>query len=283
MGVFMENCKVISVINMKGGVGKTALSVGIAALLTEERDKKVLLIDIDPQFNATQAFIDPEEYVKDDKTIYKLFKSQTELSQQFSVPQPEELITQFNNKLDILKGDLNLVLVNKSSDYGLIKRLKLFINRNNLKSIYDYIIIDCPPTLTLYTDSALLCSDYYLIPNKIDRYSGIGIQSLNRAISDIINQEELGLKCLGLIYTMIPVTLTEKQKDVKNELETSSAMNGIYVFNSNMSEVRDMQVGKQVPIATRYSKAKKDISDIVDEMEKKLTSENDQGVEDHGQ
>lgn len=272
-----KNGKVISVINMKGGVGKTALSVGISALLTEQRNKKVLLVDIDPQFNATQAFIDPEHYVLDDKTIYKLFKSQTELTEKFSVPKPEELITTISENLDILKGDLNLVLVNKSSDYGLVKRLKLFINRNNLKEVYDYIIIDCPPTLTLYTDSALLCSDYYLIPNRIDRYSGIGIQSLNRAIGDIIDQEELDLRCLGLIYTMIEDPLTGKQKAIKTELESSQAMKDIYVFTTNTSNVKDMQVGKQGPIATRYTKSNKDISDVVDEIERRLVIESSRG------
>lgn len=265
--------KVISIINMKGGVGKTALSVGLSSFLSEQKSKKVLLIDCDPQFNSTQAFISPEEYLKSTKTIFQLFKPQTELHKSFVVPTKDELVTKINDNLDILSGDLNLVLVNKSSDSGLIRRLKRFINNNNLREIYDYIIIDCPPTLTLYTDSALVSSDYYLIPNRIDRYSNIGITSLNRAIGDLIDQEDLNLKCLGLIYTIIDNHLTEKQKEVKTELELNPAMKDIYVFQSSTSFVKDMQVGKQGPIATRYSKSNKDISDIVDEMERLLEQE----------
>lgn len=266
-----KNGKVISIINMKGGVGKTALSVGISSFLSEKKDKKVLLIDSDPQFNATQAFIDPEDYLQSEKTIFKLFKPQTELHRSFVMPKREELVTVINKNLDILMGDLNLVLVNKSSDSGLIKRLKRFITKNNLRNYYDYIIIDCPPTLTLYTDSALVSSDYYLIPNRIDRYSNIGISSLNRAIGDLIDQEDLELKCLGLIYTMVHNHLSDKQKEVKSELESSKAMEDIYVFKSSTSLVNDMQVGKQGPIATRYTKSNKDISDVVDELQTLLS------------
>ena len=258
-----RECKIISVINMKGGVGKTALSVGIASFLSEHKDKRVLIIDSDPQFNATQAFISPDNYLTNDKTIFKLFKPQTELQQSFVIPTREELITPINDNLDILCGDLNLVLVNKSNDYTLVKRLRRFINQNKLREEYDYIIIDCPPTLTIYTDSSLICSDYYLIPNRIDRYSNIGISSLNKAIGDLIDQEELDLKCMGLIYTMIDNELSGKQREVVEELEASPAMNDIYIFKASTSFVKDIQVGKQGPIPTRYSKSRNDISDII--------------------
>ena len=89
---------------------------------------KSTLIDSDPQFNATQAFIDPEDYLKSENH-FKLFKPQTELHQSFVMPKREELVTKINKNLDILMGDLNLVLVNKSSDSGLIKRLKRFITK----------------------------------------------------------------------------------------------------------------------------------------------------------
>ena len=69
---------------MKGGVGKTALSVGISSFV-RKKDEKVLLIDSDPQFNATQAFIDPEDYLKSENH-FKLFKPQTELHQSFVMP-----------------------------------------------------------------------------------------------------------------------------------------------------------------------------------------------------
>lgn len=99
----------------------------------------------------------------------------------------EELVIKINKNLDILMGDLNLVLVNKSSDLGLIKCLKWFIIKNNLRNYYDYIIIDCLLILMLYIDSVLVSFDYYLIFNCIDRYLNIGISLLNRVIGDLID------------------------------------------------------------------------------------------------
>ena len=121
-----KKAKIISIINMKGGVGKTTLSVGICSYLSEFYNKKVLLIDSDPQFNSTQAFLDPETYEKsskDSKTIFKLFEPQTKLFQN-TLPKKEDLIISLNKNLDFLCGDLKLVLVNKSSDYQLVKKLK---------------------------------------------------------------------------------------------------------------------------------------------------------------
>ncbi len=272
-----KKAKIISIINMKGGVGKTTLSVGICSYLSEFYNKKVLLIDSDPQFNSTQAFLDPEtyeKYSKDSKTIFKLFEPQTKLFQN-TLPKKEDLIISVKNykNLDLLCGDLNLVLVNKSADYHLVKNLKKFILNNKLREEYDYIFIDCPPTLTIYTDSALVCSDYYLIPNRIDRYSSIGISSLQKAVSSLIEQEELDLKCLGLIYTIVGESLSEKQKKVKNEIEQNPDTKDIRIFKSSMSQVTDLQVGRQGPIAIKYIKSKKDIKDIVDEIENILINE----------
>lgn len=271
-----KNAKIISIINMKGGVGKTTLSVGLSSYLSEFSNKKVLLIDSDPQFNATQSFIEPKDYYKnyyeESKTIFKLFEPQTNLSQS-DIPKKEDLIISLNKNLDFLCGDLKLVLVNKSSDYQLVKKLKKFISDNELRKKYDYIFIDCPPTLTVYTDSALMCSDYYLIPNKIDRYSSIGITSLQKAVNSLISDEELSLKCLGLIYTMVNNTLTNKQKEVKKEIEENKDIENIYIFKSTLSEVRDLQVGKRGPIATKYKISKNDIKDIVSEIENLLEKE----------
>ena len=132
-----KKAKIISIINMKGGVGKTTLSVGICSYLSEFYNKKVLLIDSDPQFNSTQAFLDPEtyeKYSKDSKTIFKLFEPQTKLFQN-TLPKKEDLIISVKNykNLDLLCGDLNLVLVNKSADYHLVKSLKKFILNNKLR------------------------------------------------------------------------------------------------------------------------------------------------------
>lgn len=276
-----EPATVISFINMKGGVGKTTLCIGIADYLANynTEKKKVLVIDIDPQFNSTQALLDQYsklDYFTDilphERTINKLFKPQVNFSQHPESPKAEEIVTNLTENLDIVCGDLNLVLVNKSSDYGQVKRLRRFIKDNDLKSKYDIILIDCPPTLTIYTDSALLASDFYIIPNRIDRYSIIGISSLQKAINNLIREEEASLKCLGLVYTILEDELTQKQTAIKKEFESKEEFQHIPIFTTYTTYVKDIQVGKQGPVATNYQKSREDITDISVELLDKLTS-----------
>lgn len=267
-----KNGKIISFINMKGGVGKTTLSIGVADFLAHhmgESNLRVLVIDADPQFNATQALLDSyyngdyfDDILPNEKTINKLFKPQVQFSQQYKSPSYDELILKLTENLHIVCGDLSLVLANKSSDYSHVKRLKRFIKDNKLREIYDFIIIDCPPTLTIYTDSALMASDYYLIPNRIDRYSIIGISSLQKAINNLKAEEEIDLECLGLIYTILDDELTLKQQEMKYNFESKEEVQQLYIFTSYTSNVKDIQVGKQGPIPTRYKKSKEDLRDI---------------------
>lgn len=284
-GILMGN--VISIINMKGGVGKTTLSLGISDYLAET-GSKVLLIDIDPQFNATQAmltFYKKSEYESDDyyndkilnnhRTIYQLFKMQTNLSDESKTPKADDLIITLSNNLDLLCGDLNLILVNKSSDHSFVMRLKNFIDDNNLRNKYDYIIIDCPPTMTIYTDSALMASDFYLIPNRIDRYSIVGIELLQKVISNLITEERIKLKCIGLIYTMVKKD-SAKQEKLRINFESKKA-DEIEIFSSYTSMVNNVSLGAQGPIPTKYKSSKQDIEAIVEEMKNKINIDVSEG------
>lgn len=277
---------VISVINMKGGVGKTTLSIGMADYLSEN-GHSVLLIDADPQFNSTQAMLDTYkmreyedlesednyynvEILPNQKTIYKLFTLQTNMTHMYSTPVADDLIINLKENLDILCGDLSLVLVNKVSDHTFVKRIKNFIEDNNLKERYEYIIIDCPPTLTIYTDSALMASDYYLIPNRIDRYSIVGIDSLQQAVTNLIREERIPLKCIGLVYTM--VTDSIKQQNIRTNFESKKSVNDIEIFSSFMAVNNHIQYGKQGPLPTKY-KSKDDIEAISLELIQKISED----------
>lgn len=265
--------KVISIINMKGGVGKTTLSIGISDYLSE-RGKKILLIDADPQFNATQAMLDcykndnandknyyNNEILENQRTIYRLFRPQIDMSHTSSLPTANELIIKLKENLYMLCGDLNLVLVNKINDHSLVRRLRNFIEDNNLREEYDYIIIDCPPTLTIYTDSALMASDFYLIPNRIDRYSIVGIDSLQKAVKNLIREERIDLKCIGLVYTMVKSS-SAKQEDLRISFESKKSVNDIDIFSSKSTEVNNIQIGKSGSIPTKYKSSRNDIEAI---------------------
>lgn len=278
--------KVISIINMKGGVGKTTLSIGIADYLAEI-GKKILLIDADPQFNATQAMIDcyknedkdyeseenfySTEVLPQEKTIYRLFKPQTDMMHSYNTQAADDLIVNLKENLDILCGDLNLVLVNKVSDHTFVRRIRNFIEDNHLRDKYDYVIIDCPPTLTIYTDSALMASDYYLIPNRIDRYSIVGIDSLQKAVNNLIREERIPLKCIGLVYTM--VTDSVKQERIRVNFESKKAVNDIDIFSAKTNVVNNIQYGVAGTIPTKYKNSKNDIEAISVELLSRLEKE----------
>lgn len=282
---------VISVINMKGGVGKTTLCIGIADYLADNNNS-VLLIDADPQFNATQAMIDlyknntsygdsddddnfyTMDILKNKKTIYKLFTPQVDMSHSYTTPKSNEIIVNLKENLDILCGDLNLVLVNQVNDNRFVKRIRNFIEDNKLRDKYDYIFIDCPPTLTIYTDSALMASDYYLIPNRIDRYSIVGIDSLQKAVTSLITEERIGLKCIGLVYTMVGNNISAKQERIKTSFESKDVVNNIEIFNSNMSECKNIQYGAAGTNPISYKKSREDIEAISLELLSKINQLN---------
>ncbi|MDD3186821.1 MAG: AAA family ATPase [Anaerostipes sp.] len=284
--------KVISFINMKGGVGKTTLSLGVADYLSEIGNK-VLIIDADPQFNTTQALLD--EYKKEGysdvdseenyynniilpskKTIFKLFSPKIDMSQSYSTPKEFELIENLKENLDVICGDLNLVLVNNSSDHSFANRIRNFIYDNKLKDMYEYIIIDCPPTLTIYTDSALIASDYYLIPNRIDRYSIVGIESLQCAVENLIKEERINLKCLGLVYTMVKRSMPKKQERIKENFESKKAVGDIDIFSATFTEYNTVQYGVSGTIPTKYKNSKEDIQAISLEIIGRIEADNEE-------
>ncbi len=143
---------VISFINMKGGVGKTTLCVGIAEFLANHMGRKVLVIDIDPQFNATQSLMGHydrvEEYMTalrpNNQTIRKIFELPNSLMEDEKKVTPEQVITKVSDNLDIILGDINIIF--DTNQEGIrIKMLRKFITENDLKESYDYIFIDSPP------------------------------------------------------------------------------------------------------------------------------------------
>ena len=276
--------KVISIINMKGGVGKTTLSIGISDYLAEI-GKKVLLIDADPQFNATQALLDQYKPLDDDyynsivlknnTTIFKIFTAIPSVTELYECPKIEALKVSLTDNLDLICGDLRLVLPNNSNNSRFAKRIKGFIRDNKLKDKYDFIFIDCPPTLTIYTDSALIASDYYLIPNRIDRYSIIGIESLQSAITGLIREEELKLKCLGIVYTMVYNKTLKKQESLRQSFESKKALDGIDIFSSKTTFYKTVQFAGLGSNPNSYFKAKQDIVAVSEELIERLKKEED--------
>ncbi|HEY8890548.1 MAG TPA: AAA family ATPase [Clostridium sp.] len=271
---------VITFINMKGGVGKTTLCIGIGEYLANELGKKVLILDIDPQFNATQSLLDKYELVdqylstfRKEKTIRKLFATTTDVYQKNTLIGKEEVIHKFNDNLHMVFGDINLIFDNNTMDNTRIKRVLKFINGNSLKDEYDYILIDSPPTISMYTDASIVASDYYIVPVKIDNYSILGVTNLISVITNLKADEELNIEPLGVIYTNLDDKLTLKTQTLKDEFELEENIEKLYIFQNGTTYVRDLQVGGKGNIASHYKKSREDIALICEELEAKLRGE----------
>ena len=266
--------KVVSFINMKGGVGKTTLCIGIGEYLANYCNKKVLFIDLDPQFNTTQSLVNEfnleDEYLSNysegtnQKTVMRLFETQQTIAKRLDLPNPEDILVHLNDNMDLLPGTIDLILVETDKDGSKAKKVKKFILNNNLKDQYDFIFLDCPPTISVYTDAALIASDFYLVPIRIDRYSISGIKLLKQVIDRLDDNESIGIRPLGIVYTMVK-DLTHKTLQLKATFESTEIVQEIGLFENMTSNVNDLLVGLQGNIASKYKKSREDISAICKE------------------
>jgi chromosome partitioning protein len=234
--------KTISVINYKGGVGKTTISANIGAELAF-RGERVLIIDLDPQANLTFSFIDVLEWQKleaQGKTIKhwydEFLDNDRDLSLSTLIVSPSNIKNQLkvyksSGKLDIISSHLELINVDlelatrlggatertiRSNYLRLLSRLKKRISE--LKDSYDILIIDCPPNFNIVTQNAIIASDNYLVPAKPDYLSTLGIDQLIRHIDNLKNNynnfvaqarseewSEINPDIIGVIFTMVQI------------------------------------------------------------------------------
>jgi chromosome partitioning protein len=210
----MASAKIVSLINMKGGVGKTTLAIGLAWELA--KTKRVLLVDIDPQFNATQWAIPAEDYlnwVKSKHTILNVFQpngpagfQHGSKAEAVKAPTAASAIVKVKEghwSLDVLPSTLELMKLD-AAPRGTENRLRVFLEK--VRSTYDYILIDCPPTASLFSYSAFLASDAYLVPVKPDPLSVLGLPLLDRAMLDYEERSGQELPRLGLVFTQVRQT-----------------------------------------------------------------------------
>jgi len=233
-----SKCKVVAFMNMKGGVGKTTLCVNLADCIARHFSKKVLLIDFDPQFNATQYLIPQETYINDiyrkEITINKIFEeSQVKpsfLDGEVKTDKPDTSNLEYNlsNNLFIVPGDLMLVNLerrNKSTDEH---KLRKYIESNMLREKYDIIFIDCPPTQSIYTTAAFYASHYYIMPVKPDFLSSLGINLFKKTIEDYNDELPHRIECLGIIFTLVQ----DNTNHCKSTMENIKKRYKFYTFEN---------------------------------------------------
>lgn len=220
--------KVVSLINMKGGVAKTTLAINMADCLASRHQKRVLLIDVDPQFNATQCLVAPEDYMahlrKDGDTILKVFDRNSRVVPSAVASRdklkPKNLedieVISIKNNFDLLPGNLELYRLEMAPGDGRENRLKNYLAK--VEDKYDYVVIDTPPTPSVWMTSALIASQYYVIPVKADPISLTGIDLLRSIIDEKKENFDLSLSCAGLVLTLTESN-TKVYQNAKMNLE----------------------------------------------------------------
>ncbi len=183
--------KIIAVANQKGGVGKTTTSVNLAAALAVE-EKKVLLVDADPQGNATSGSGVPRKQTR--KTLYNLLVLDESVA---NVVLPTELPL-----LWVLPADKNLAGAEVELVESVNREYKLKEVLGKVKNDYDYIIIDCPPSLGLLTINGLTAANSLLVPIQCEYYALEGVTELFDTLARLRRGLNPQLTIEGLLLTM---------------------------------------------------------------------------------
>lgn len=204
--------RVIAIANQKGGVGKTTTAINLSACLAEA-GQRVLVIDIDPQGNTTSGL----GVMKDDidKTVYEVMLQEIELR--------DAIIKNIFDNLDIVPSNVNLA----GAEIDLIDvEEREYILKNEIAKVkgeYDYIILDCPPSLSMLTVNAMTASDSVLVPIQCEYYALEGLTQLIHTINLVKKKLNPELELEGVVFTMydsrtnLSLQVVENVKDNLNQ------------------------------------------------------------------
>ena len=224
----MDNCKVIAITNQKGGVGKTTTTVNLGVGLSMYHDKKVLLIDADPQSSLTASLLKGQNPDQLEMTLTTVMEATIE----------DRPIDEFSGILhhdegvDLLPSNIEL----SGMETGLFNIMsREYVLRNYIDSVrknYDYILIDCMLSLGMMTINALVAADSVIIPSQPSFLSTKGLNLLLHSINKIKRGINPSLKIDGILFTMVN-NRTNNAKDIIGAMRDTVGQN-IRVFDTEI-------------------------------------------------
>lgn len=271
--------KIISLVNMKWGVGKTTFTANFGYALSSYRDKKVLLVDLDPQFNLTQYFIPVNQYAERFKNwwifLKNIFNNNGDFFSLIEWKIEEEEVKfddlkinlrNFKNWwiLDLLPSDLDLANIPENWEYKLLNFLK------KIDKQYDYILIDCPPTISKFTKLAFIASDYYIVPAKKEYFWIIGLDLLTRRIKDFELLYSEKIKYLWLAFVSVNTHKWRKNQEIDNKLTENKETVFDYILSENTDYLNAGENNQSILEYTKNDKLKNELYNLTDEILLKL-------------
>ncbi len=248
--------KIICIANQKGGVGKTSITSNLGAVLTLE-GKTVLLIDLDSQASLTMSFgFNPENFETSSVTVLDApFKTpmciyETDIEGLSLIPANPMLST------------LEMSLYNKKDNYS---RLKKALEK--VKEIFDYIIIDCSPALSLSTINALVAADYVIIPAETKISSMFSLNTFIATVNTIKEVMNKNISILGVIATMYYCQAKE-DNEILSLLQENQHVLGVIRRTTAVSSA--FSIGKPCVLTNRRSLATKEFKEIAKKIIRKL-------------